>query len=105
MLAGIGVPPNSDMRFSWLTFVTGKIPAMIGNVDPCLARLSTSDCHLSASKKNCVVAKVAPAPSLRTSVWISFSKSPFDAGWPSGKAATPMVNPPKSAASETNSSA
>ena len=99
------MPLNSAMRFNCATFVTGNMPARIGSFEPRADKRSTSAFHLSTSKKNCVVANDAPAFSLRSRTSISSSKFNPDAGCPSGNAATPIVNPPTSAASVTNSSA
>ena len=105
MCAGIGVPLSSAIRLSCFTLVTGKMPGMMGSSEPFALNFSTSDFHFSTSKKNCVVAKVAPRRSFSISTSTSLSKSPCDAGWPSGNAATPIVNPPNSEARVTNSSA
>ena len=74
------------------------MPGMITNFDPRAASASTNRVYRFASKKNWVVAKVAPNSSLRISTSTSFSNSPLDAGCPSGNAATPIVNPPNSSA-------
>jgi hypothetical protein len=46
-------------------FVTGMMPGTIGTVTPAYRARSTNRRYVQLSKKNCVIARVAPASILR----------------------------------------
>jgi hypothetical protein len=64
--AGSAAPENWASRSIWATLVTGMIPGITGRLEPSAESRSRSRKYPAGSKKNCVIAKAAPASALAT---------------------------------------
>ena len=80
---GTRVPQVAANRLAPAQPWIGRMPGMIGASMPAAAHLSRNRKNVSASKKNCVIALVAPASILRFSQATSASV-PLLSGWGSG---------------------
>jgi hypothetical protein len=97
-------PDSSAIRETDRRFRIGMIPGMIGIVQPRARTRSTSSKYGSGAKNSWVTAKSAPAAALAARISASSASEP-DAGFFSGKAATPMPKSPSERTSRTRSTA